>query len=92
MKLCGFVVLIQGLGWCAKRLRINEEGDVAHEFLDEVSPETSSGTAEEGHRKQLGPKFQVHYGTRPAKVKDQVVTHHGGMQHYVEYQGRLTWV
>ncbi|PKI46892.1 uncharacterized protein LOC116205644 [Punica granatum] len=80
---------VQGLRWYAKRLRIDEDGDVAHEFLDEVLPEVSSGSEE--HKRQF-PKFQVRYSNRPAKVKEQVMALDGRIQHCVEHQGRLQWV
>lgn len=81
--------LFQGLRWYAKRLRIDEDGDVAHEFIDEALHEVSSGTEE--HKRQFS-KFQVRYSTRPAKVKEQVMALDGRIQHCVEYQGRLQWV
>ncbi|KAK9266913.1 hypothetical protein L1049_027172 [Liquidambar formosana] len=80
---------IQGLRWFAKRLRIDEDGDVADEFFNEVLPETSSSL--EGQHKPL-PKFEVKYSTRPAKVKKQAMSLDGKIQQYVEYQGRLQWV
>lgn len=80
---------IQGLRWYAKRLRIDEDGDVADEFLDEVLPQTTASEEEE-HR--TFPKFQVRYSTRPAKVKSQVMNPDGKIQQCVEYQGRLQWV
>ncbi|KAK4803716.1 hypothetical protein SAY86_003533 [Trapa natans] len=75
---------VQGLRWYAKRLRIDEDGDVAHEFIEEVS----SGTEE--HKRQF-PKFHVRYSTQPAKVKEQVMSPGGRIQHCVEHQGSLQW-
>lgn len=80
---------VQGLRWYAKRLRIDEDGDVADEFLHEVFPETSPAMQDE--QKPL-PRFQVNNNTRHAKVRDQVFTHDGKLQHHVECQGRLQWV
>ncbi|KAI6707507.1 hypothetical protein NL676_010469 [Syzygium grande] len=77
---------VQGLRWCAKRLRIDEDGDVAHEFLDEVLPD-----ATELEEKPL-PKFAARYSTRPALVKNQVISRDGKVQHCVEHHGRLEWV
>ncbi|KAK6250962.1 hypothetical protein QQP08_010149 [Theobroma cacao] len=82
---------VQGLKWYAKRLRIDEDGDVADEFLDEVLPETSSAASAENEQKPF-PKFKVKYTTRPAKVKTQVLSHDGKIQQCVEYQGSLQWV
>ncbi|KAI3464688.1 hypothetical protein Pfo_021351 [Paulownia fortunei] len=80
---------LQGLRWYARRLRIDEDGDVADEFLDEVSPDMS--TSMEEHGRPL-PRFEVKYSTRPAKVKNLALLPNGKIQHLVEYQGRLEWV
>ncbi|MBA0753312.1 hypothetical protein Gogos_021133 [Gossypium gossypioides] len=81
---------VQGLKWYAKRLRIDEDGDVADEFLDEVLSQTS-GSANAENEKAF-PKFQVKYNTRAANVKTQVMSHDGKIQQCVEYQGRLQWI
>ncbi|KAK1568588.1 hypothetical protein Q3G72_026284 [Acer saccharum] len=60
---------VQGLRWYAKCLKIDEDGDVADEFLDEVLTETSVNV-EEKHT--LLSKFEVRYSTKPVKVKNQV--------------------
>ncbi|KAG8378085.1 hypothetical protein BUALT_Bualt08G0101300 [Buddleja alternifolia] len=80
---------IQGLRWYARRLRIDEDGDVADEFLDEVLPDTSMRMEEQA--KPL-PKFQVKYSTRPAKVRNLALLPNGRIQHLVEWQGRLEWI
>ncbi|KAK3183053.1 hypothetical protein Dsin_030339 [Dipteronia sinensis] len=80
---------VQGLRWYAKCLRIDEDGDVADEFLDEVLTEISA-TVEEKHTPLS--KFEVRYSTKPAKVKNQVLSLDGRIQQCVEYQGRLQWV
>ncbi|XP_022737034.1 uncharacterized protein LOC111289933 [Durio zibethinus] len=82
---------VQGLKWYAKRLRIDEDGDVADEFLDEVLPKTSGAASAENEQKPF-PKFEVQYSTRPAKVKNQAISHDGKIQQHAEYQGRLQWV
>ncbi|KAE8677559.1 Detected protein of confused Function [Hibiscus syriacus] len=82
---------VQGLKWYAKRLRMDEDGDVADEFLDEVSPETSASTDAENEQKPF-PKFQMNYSARAANVKTQVMSHDGKMQQCVEHQGRLQWI
>ncbi|KAG6621162.1 hypothetical protein I3843_11G091000 [Carya illinoinensis] len=79
---------VQGLRWYAKRLRIDEDGDVADEFLEEVLLETSTNI--EDHQSPF-PRFEVKYSTRPAKVKNLVMSPDGRIQ-CVEYQGRLQWV
>lgn len=82
--------LKQGLRWYAKRLRIDEDGDVADEFLEEVLTETSAATEEDNHTPSS--KFEVKYSTRPAKVKNQVISPDGKIQQDVEYKGRFQWV
>ncbi|OVA01258.1 hypothetical protein BVC80_1653g58 [Macleaya cordata] len=80
-----------GLKWYARSLRIDEDGDVADEFLDEVlqPAEVSCGADD---RRQLPKKFEVKYSTRPAKVRKQVITVDGKIHQSVEYQGKLQWV
>ncbi|KAL3598772.1 hypothetical protein D5086_006690 [Populus alba] len=80
---------VQGLRWYAKRLRIDEDGDVADEFFDEVLPDTSSNVDEQ-HKRLL--RFEVKYSTRPAKIKTQMMSHDGKIQQCVEHQGRLQWI
>ncbi|XP_059640635.1 uncharacterized protein LOC132282844 [Cornus florida] len=79
---------VQGLRWYARRLRIDEDGDVADEFLEEVLPDTLSSTND--HHRPL-PSFQVKYSTRPAKVRNQTLLD-GKIQQHVEHHGRLQWV
>ncbi|KAJ7952672.1 Phospholipid hydroperoxide glutathione peroxidase [Quillaja saponaria] len=80
---------VQGLRWYAKRLRIDEDGDVADEFFDEVLPVTTA--MKEDNHKQLG-RFKLRYSTKPAKVKRQVMSQGGKFRQGVEHQGRLQWV
>ncbi|KAL8141780.1 hypothetical protein V2J09_014812 [Rumex salicifolius] len=58
------LLFYMGLKWYAKRLRIDEDGDVADEFLDQVSNDAAHTI--EGEPKSL-PKFQVKYTTQPVK-------------------------
>ncbi|XP_077236985.1 uncharacterized protein LOC143878592 [Tasmannia lanceolata] len=76
---------VQGLGWYAKRLRIDEDGDVADEFLNEVLPEALDN-------QRASPKFELKYSTRPAKVRKQIIAVDGNIHQSVEYKGRLQWV
>lgn len=80
---------VQGLKWYAQRLRIDEDGDVADEFVHEVPRETSHGMQDQP--KSL-PRFQAKCYLRPAKVRNQQVTTDGKFQHLVECQGQLQWV
>ncbi|CAL5432356.1 unnamed protein product [Camellia sinensis] len=99
VQACGMVLweqmhnmsIIVGLKWYAKRLKIDEEGDVADEFLDEILPEpTSSSDMEDQHRPV--PRFEVKFVARPAKVRKQALAVDGKIQQGVEYQGKLQWV
>ncbi|KAJ6695295.1 PHOSPHOLIPID HYDROPEROXIDE GLUTATHIONE PEROXIDASE [Salix koriyanagi] len=75
--------------WRFRPKRIDEDGDVADEFFDEVLPDSSSSIDE--HHKPL-PRFEVKYSTRPAKIKKQMMSHEGKIQLRVEHQGRLRWI
>ena len=78
----------QGLRWYAKRLRIDEDGDVADEFIDEGPPAATSAQPVDHHKTM--PRFTVK-STRPVKVKGQILSD-GKLQQCVEHQGRLQWV
>ncbi|CAL0331743.1 unnamed protein product [Lupinus luteus] len=77
---------VQGLGWYVKRLRIDEDGDLADEFLD--SSETSTLYV---HHLKTETGFKHKGVTRPAKVKQQVLSD-GKLMHCVEHRGRLQLV
>ncbi|KAK4262466.1 hypothetical protein QN277_028023 [Acacia crassicarpa] len=79
---------VQGLRWYAERLKIDEDGDVADEFLDEVPPETS---AHQVNQHKLVARFKVKNDIRPAKVK-RLTFLDGKLRQYVEHQGKLQWV
>ncbi|XP_057795388.1 uncharacterized protein LOC131011633 [Salvia miltiorrhiza] len=80
---------VQGLRWYARRLRMDEDGDVADEFLDEVSADTSrSGEAHE----RPAPRFEVKNSTKPARVRNLALLPNGKIQHQVEHQGKLEWL
>ncbi|KAL2901526.1 putative ALA-interacting subunit 2 [Bienertia sinuspersici] len=79
----------KGLRWYAGRLRIDEDGDVADQFVHEVKPEQAHVMPNQP--KQL-PRFQVKSNVRQVKIKDQQMTPDGKFQHLVECQGRLQWV
>ncbi|KAM0823574.1 hypothetical protein ACQ4PT_070783 [Festuca glaucescens] len=80
---------VQGFRWYTRRLRIDEDGDVADEFLDEVLPENfaNSDVAPVG-------RFQVKYNTRPTALamRKQTVAVDGDIRHSLEHQGKLQWV
>ncbi|CAN6579721.1 unnamed protein product [Malus baccata var. baccata] len=77
---------VQGLQWHAKKLRIDEDGDVADEFLDEVFPGMSIST----ENNRALPRFEVKHNTKPAKVKTQAL-HDGKIRQRVEYRGTSQW-
>ncbi|ONK56036.1 uncharacterized protein A4U43_C10F3470 [Asparagus officinalis] len=79
---------VQGFRWYGRRLRIDEDGDVADEFLDEVLPQDRSMSQE--HRTL--PRFEVKYNTRPAPVRKQAITINGNVHPSMEYKGMLRWV
>ncbi|XP_015688983.2 uncharacterized protein LOC102718896 [Oryza brachyantha] len=80
---------VQGFRWYTRKLRIDEDGDVADEFLDEVVPENSINN-------DVAPagRFQVKYNTKPAALamRKQISVMDGDIRHSLEYQGRLRWV
>lgn len=67
---------VQGLGWYAKHLRIDEDGDVANKFFVDVSSEKPA-------------RFTLNNDTRPVKVKKQVLSPEGKVLQCVEHRGRL---
>ncbi|KAJ6840794.1 uncharacterized protein M6B38_268950 [Iris pallida] len=79
---------VQGFRWYGRRLRIDEDGDVADEFLDEVSPPDSSGAQDQ----RALHRFVVKYSTRPAPVRKQIIALNGNIHPSMEYQGMLRWV
>lgn len=81
-----YVSQLQGLSWYAKRLRMDEDGDVADEFLDEVPPKSLAPTVD--HHKTVA-KFKVKYNTRLVKVQ---VLSDRKLKQCVEHQGTLQWV
>ncbi|PSR91641.1 Glucosamine-1-phosphate N-acetyltransferase [Actinidia chinensis var. chinensis] len=82
---------VQGLKWYARSLKIDDDGDVADEFFDEILPIQSSGKEDE-HQHQPFPRLQVKCNARPAKVRNQTLIRDGKVLQRVEHQGRLQWV
>ncbi|XP_047328378.1 uncharacterized protein LOC124931848 [Impatiens glandulifera] len=79
---------VQGLKWYAKQLKIDEDGDVADEFIEEMVVRDQQQL-----QQQLPmPRFQVKHVARHAKVKNQAMSLDGKIRHNVEFQGRLQWV
>ncbi|KAL5199709.1 hypothetical protein ABZP36_020912 [Zizania latifolia] len=80
---------VQGFRWYTRKLRIDEDGDVADEFLDEVVLESSTNN----DATPVG-RFQVKYNTRSTALAmgKQITAVDGDIRHSLEYQGRLRWV
>lgn len=70
--------------WYAKRLKIDEDGDVADEFLEEVLPD-------ENHYRTPFPRFAVKHSTMPAEVKKLALTLDGKIEQCVQHHDRLLW-
>ncbi|XP_026660200.2 uncharacterized protein LOC103706379 isoform X1 [Phoenix dactylifera] len=79
----------QGFRWYTRKLRIDEDGDVADEFLDEIGPEAHSINTQ-----MTLPRFQVKYNTRSTAMamRKQVMAVDGNIKQRLEYQGKLRWV
>ncbi|KAG6516920.1 uncharacterized protein LOC122055360 [Zingiber officinale] len=80
---------IQGFRWYARRLRMDEDGDVADEFLSEVKTEMLPM-----ENQMTPPKLQAKYNTRSTAMamRKQVIVADGNIHQSLEYQGRLQWV
>ncbi|PAN03807.1 hypothetical protein PAHAL_1G022900 [Panicum hallii] len=80
---------VQGFRWYTRKLRIDEDGDVADEFLDEVIPESSINN----NASPVG-RFQPKYNTKPASLalRKQIIAVDGDVRHSLEHQGQLQWV
>ncbi|KAL8216390.1 hypothetical protein R6Q57_023227 [Mikania cordata] len=76
---------VQGLEWYARRLKVDEDGDVADEFLEEIYPETSSNTQ---HKQFQYPKIVVKLNAKPARSRNPVLTREGTIQQFVEHQAK----
>ncbi|XP_010941232.1 uncharacterized protein [Elaeis guineensis] len=80
---------VQGFGWYTRRLRIDEDGDVADEFLHEIVPQASSTD-----KQMTRPRLQVKYSSWPTAqaMRKQVIAVDGNIKLCSEYQGKLRWV
>ncbi|OEL31378.1 hypothetical protein BAE44_0007603 [Dichanthelium oligosanthes] len=83
-------LFIQGFRWYTRKLRMDEDGDVADEFLDEVILESSMIN---NAASPVG-RFQVKYTTKPASLalRKQIVAVDGDILHSLEHQGQQRWV
>lgn len=79
----------QGFRWYTRQLSMDEDGDVADEFLDEIIPEGSVNNA----KSPVG-RFQVKYNTKRTALalRKHVIAVDGDIRHSLEHQGQLRWV
>ncbi|KAK9067900.1 hypothetical protein SSX86_012011 [Deinandra increscens subsp. villosa] len=78
---------VQGLQWYTRSLKMDEDGDVADEFLEEVFPVTVANAPQKSRS-----EFQVKLTTKPAKARNPRLSQEGTVQHYVKYHGQLQLV
>ncbi|XP_076940751.1 uncharacterized protein LOC143610053 [Bidens hawaiensis] len=74
---------VQGLQWYTRGLKIDEDGDVADEFLEEVFSETAENEV------KTWSTFEVKLTAKPAKARNPCLSREGTVQHTVKYHGRL---
>jgi hypothetical protein len=77
---------VQGLKWYSERLRVDDDGDIAEEFLSEVVP------ADPGNRNRRARFECVRQKTRPVTLKGPVCTHNGNVHQIIETLGKSSWV
>ncbi|CAN8231553.1 unnamed protein product [Cochlearia groenlandica] len=83
---------VQGLRWYTKQLLIDEDGDVADEFFEEILTEKATNDAEDDHLNcdsKTSLRLQSIFITEPAKVRRLVVSSDGKLQQCIEHQGKL---
>ncbi|CAI0472837.1 unnamed protein product [Linum tenue] len=79
---------VQGLRWYAKSLKIDEDGDVANEFLDEtISLFPTPTSFSFGNDPSALPRFEARSNVRHAKVRRQFMSPEGKFLNCIEHQG-----
>jgi len=78
---------VQGFSWYSQKLQVDEDGDFAEEFLNEVLPDL---TGSDGSREV--PRLKVNPSTNPAKLASRMFTESGIVYQSVEHAGGLRWV
>lgn len=78
---------VQGFRWYSQKLQVDEDGDVAEEFLNEVLPDLA-GTYESREVSRL----QVNPNTKLAKLGTRMSAEGGNVYQIVEHAGELRWV
>lgn len=79
----------QGLRWYTRRLKVDEDGDVVDEFLEEGMTEKPTNAEDDDNCNKTMPRLQSKRKTKPAKVRGLVVSSDGKLQQCIEHQGRL---
>lgn len=70
---------VQGLKWYLQKLRVDNDGDVAQEFLSEVIPDCI-----DDHHQGMPPGLESVAQTMPAVLKGPVYTQDGNVHQAVE--------
>jgi len=78
---------VQGFRWYSQKLQVDEDGDVAEEFLNEVLPDLG-GTYDSREVSRL----QVNPNTKPVKLGTRMSAEGGNVYQIVEHAGELRWV
>ncbi|KAJ0964349.1 hypothetical protein J5N97_029471 [Dioscorea zingiberensis] len=78
---------VQGLRWYARQFLIDEDGDAADEFLNEISLPENQIT-----QTQTAAKFEINFSTKPAAIRKQTISTDGNIHQIMMYQGRTEWV
>lgn len=78
---------VQGFRWYSQKLQVDEDGDVADEFLNEVLPDLA-GTYDSREVSRL----QVNLNTEPAKLGSHMSAEGGNVYQIVEHAGGHRWV
>ena len=77
---------LQGLQWYAEKLKMDEDGDVAQEFLDEVVSHAP------GSLPRACRNFKLIVKTIPAKLKGPVCTSDGNVVQCIESTMGSTYI
>lgn len=77
---------VQGLQWYVEKLMMDEDGDVAQEFLKEVVPQPPAG----GMR-HSSSNFEVKLPTNTVKLKGPLCTLNGNVHQFVESSSGVHW-
>ncbi|CAM6094415.1 unnamed protein product [Calypogeia fissa] len=77
---------VQGLTWYTEKLRVDDDGDVAQEFLSEATPECV-----DADHQGTPPRLESVVQTKPAILKGPVCTQNGNVHQDVERPSEHLW-